>query len=232
MGIHIEVRRGNIAPTVLLPGDPLRAQYIAEHFLENCVCYNEVRCMYGYTGTFNGKLVSVQGTGMGIPSISIYVEELLRDYACKNLIRVGSCGTIQETIRLRDIILAHGASTDSNFNNITFGGSDYAPTASFELLKSAYDYSAVNEIPVKVGNVMTSDFFYNEDRNFYKIWKKYGILAYEMETAALYTISARYGAQALSILTVSDHILTGEAMTPEERERTLATMCEIALNIA
>jgi purine-nucleoside phosphorylase len=232
MGIHIEVKKGNIAPTVLLPGDPLRAQYIAEHFLENCVCYNEVRCMYGYTGTYKGKLVSVQGTGMGIPSISIYVEELLRDYACKSLIRVGSCGTIQEGIRLRDIILAHGASTDSNFNNITFSGGDYAPTASFELLKSAYDYAEANKIPVKVGNVMTSDFFYNEDRNFYKIWKKYGILAYEMETAALYTISARYGAQALSILTVSDHILTGEAMTPDERERTLATMCEIALSIA
>ncbi len=232
MGIHIEVKRGSIASTVLLPGDPLRAQYIAEHFLENCVCYNEVRCMYGYTGTFKGKRISVQGTGMGIPSISIYVEELLRDYACKTLIRVGSCGTIQEGIRLRDIILALGASTDSNFNSITFGGSDYAPTADFELLKKAYEYSEANQIPVKVGNVMTSDFFYNEDRNFYKIWKKYGILAYEMETAALYTISARYGAQALSILTVSDHILTGEAMTPDERERTLATMCEIALNIS
>ncbi|MDQ7825744.1 MAG: purine-nucleoside phosphorylase [Candidatus Eremiobacteraeota bacterium] len=230
MSIHMAAKMGDIAPAVLLPGDPLRARYIAEHFLENAVCYNEIRSMLGYTGAYKGKRVSVQGTGMGIPSLAIYVEELLRDYGCRTLIRVGSCGTIQEGIHIRDIILVMGASTDSQINKITFKGQDYAATADFELLKRAHDYAAGRGIPVKVGNVMSTDTFYNQDKDFYEVWRKHGILAYEMESSALFTLAARYGAKSLTILTVSDSILSGEEMTAEERERTLATMCEVALN--
>lgn len=231
MSIHIGAAQGEIAETVLLPGDPLRAKYIAETFLEQPVCYNQVRNMFGYTGTYKGKKVSVQGTGMGVPSISIYINELMESYHVQNLIRVGTCGAIQKDVKIRDVILAMSASTDSQMNRLTFGGVDYAPTASFDLLKTAYDATVKKGLHSKVGNVFTADMFYNDNAEHEK-WAQYGILAIEMETAALYTLAAKYGRKALSILTVSDHILTGEETSAEERQLTFNDMIEVALTTA
>ncbi|EIJ78532.1 purine nucleoside phosphorylase [Bacillus methanolicus PB1] len=231
MSIHIGAKENEIAQTVLLPGDPLRAKYIAETFLENARCYNEVRNMFGYTGTYKGKQVSVQGTGMGVPSISIYINELMQSYNVQNLIRVGTCGAIQKDVKVRDVILAMSASTDSQMNRITFGGVDYAPTANFELLKNAYEVGVEKGLNLKVGNVLTADMFYNDNAEHEK-WAKYQILAIEMETAALYTLAAKFGRKALSVLTVSDHILTGEETTAEERQTTFNDMIEVALEAA
>jgi purine-nucleoside phosphorylase len=231
MSIHIGAKENEIAETVLLPGDPLRAKYIAETFLENSVCYNEVRNMLGFTGTYKGKKISVQGTGMGVPSISIYVTELIESYNVQNLIRVGTCGAIQKDVKLRDVILAMSASTDSHINRLTFKGVDYAPTANWELLKKAYDAGMEKGLDLKVGSVFTEDLFYNDHAEHEK-WAQYGILALEMETAALYTIAAKYGRKALTILTVSDHVLTGEATTAEERQTTFNDMIEVALEAA
>ncbi|CDF58694.1 purine-nucleoside phosphorylase [Thermobrachium celere] len=231
MSVHIGAKEGQIAETVLLPGDPLRAKFIAENFLENVECYNEVRGMYGFTGYYKGKRVSVQGTGMGVPSISIYVNELINSYGVKNLIRIGTCGAIKEDVKVRDVILAMTSCTTSNINRITFNGLDYAPAASFDLLYKAYEYAKKNGINVKVGNILTEDSFYHDDREFYKIWAKYGVLAVEMETTALYTLAAKYGVNALTILTVSDHVVTGEETTAQERQTTFTQMIDIALNI-
>jgi purine-nucleoside phosphorylase len=232
MSIHIGAKEGEIANTVLLPGDPLRAKYIAENFLSDVKCYNEVRGMYGYTGNYKGKRVSVQGTGMGIPSISIYVNELIESYNVKNLIRIGTCGSMQPDINIRDVILAMSSSTDSAINRIRFNGMDYAPTASFKLLKKAYDAATSMGINVKVGNILSSDTFYNDDKDSWKLWAKFGVLAVEMETAGLYTLAAKYGVDALTILTVSDSLVTGHATSAEERQKTFNDMIEIALNIA
>lgn len=232
MSIHIGAKESAIANTVLLPGDPLRAKFIAENMLENAVCYNEVRGMYGYTGTYKGKKVSVQGTGMGIPSISIYVNELISSYNAKNLIRIGTCGSYSEDIKLRDVILAMSASTDSSINKLRFNGMDYAPTASFELLRKAYDVACEKGIEVKVGGILTSDTFYRDDPDHWRLWVSYGIKAIEMETAALYTLAAKFNVNALSILTVSDCILTKEETTSEERQKTFSDMIEIALELA
>lgn len=230
MSVHIGAKENEIADTILLPGDPLRAKYIAENFLENPVCYNEVRNMFGFTGTYKGKRISVQGTGMGVPSISIYITELMQEYNVQNLIRVGTCGAIQKDVKVRDVILAMSASTDSQINRKIFGGAmDYAPTANFELLKNAYDTCVEKDINVKVGNVFTADLFYDDHADHEK-WARYGILAVEMETAALYTLAAKYGRRALSVLTVSDHILTGEATSAEERQTTFNEMIEVALD--
>jgi len=231
MSIHIAAKENEIAETILLPGDPLRAKYIAETFLEDAKCYNEVRNMFGYTGTYKGKRISVQGTGMGVPSISIYITELMQSYGVQNLIRVGTCGAIQKDVKVRDVIIAMSASTDSQINKLTFGGIDYAPTANFDLLKKAYDTSVEKGLSVKVGNVFTADLFYSETAEHEK-WAKYGILALEMETAALYTLAAKFGRKALSVLTVSDHILTGEETTAEERQLTFNDMIEVALEAA
>ncbi|WP_096154409.1 MULTISPECIES: purine-nucleoside phosphorylase [Bacillus] len=228
MSVHIGAKQGEIAETILLPGDPLRAKYIAETFLEDAVCYNEVRGMLGYTGTYKGHRISVQGTGMGVPSISIYVNELMQEYNVQNLIRVGTCGAIQKDVKVRDVILAMSASTDSQMNRMTFGGVDYAPTANFDLLKRAYDVGVEKGLNLKVGNVFTADMFYNDNAEWEK-WAKYGILAIEMESSALYTLAAKYGRNALSVLTVSDHILTGEETTAEERQTTFSDMMEVAL---
>lgn len=228
MSVHIGAKQGDIAETILLPGDPLRAKYIAETFLEDAVCYNEVRGMLGFTGTYKGERISVQGTGMGVPSISIYINELMQEYNVQNLIRVGTCGAIQKDVKVRDVILAMSASTDSQMNRLTFGGVDYAPTANFDLLKKAYDVGVDKGLNLKVGNVFTADMFYNDNGELEK-WAKYGILAVEMETAALYTIAAKFGRHALSVLTVSDHILTGEETTSEERQTTFSDMMEVAL---
>lgn len=229
MSIHIGAKENEIAETVLLPGDPLRAKYIAENFLEDAKCYNEVRNMLGFTGTYKGKRISVQGTGMGVPSISIYITELMQSYNVQNLIRVGTCGAIQKDVKVRDVILAMSASTDSQMNRITFGGVDYAPTANFDLLKRAYDVGQERGLNLKVGNVFTADLFYNDNAEHEK-WAKYQILALEMETSALYTLAAKFNRKALSVLTVSDHILTGEETTAEERQTTFNDMIVVALD--
>ncbi|MCM3410661.1 purine-nucleoside phosphorylase [Metabacillus litoralis] len=231
MSVHIGAKENEIAETVLLPGDPLRAKYIAETFLEDVSCYNEVRGMLGFTGTYKGERISVQGTGMGVPSISIYINELMNSYGVQNLIRVGTCGAIQKDVKVRDVILAMSASTDSQMNRLTFGGVDYAPTANFELLKKAYDTGLEKGLNLKVGNIFTADMFYNDNAELEK-WARYGILAIEMESAALYTLAAKFGRKALSVLTVSDHILTGEETTAEERQTTFNDMIVVALDAA
>ncbi|MFJ7745856.1 purine-nucleoside phosphorylase [Peribacillus sp. NPDC097295] len=231
MSVHIGAKENEIAETVLLPGDPLRAKYIAETFLEDAKLYNEVRNMFGYTGTYKGKRISVQGTGMGVPSISIYVNELMSSYNVQKLIRVGTAGAIQKDVKVRDVILAMSASTDSQMNRMTFGGVDYAPTADFDLLKNAYDAGLMKGLQLKVGNVFTADQFYNDNSELEK-WAKYQILAIEMESAALYTLAAKFGRKALSVLTISDHLLTGEETTSEERQTTFNEMIEVSLEAA
>lgn len=188
--------------------------------------------MYGFTGTYKGKKVSVQGTGMGIPSISIYADELINSYGVKNLVRIGTCGTIQKHVNVRDVIIAMSASTDSSINKIRFSGRDFAPTASFELLKKAYDGASNLGINTHVGNILTSDTFYDDDPEAWKIWSNFGVLAIEMETAGLYSLAAKYGVNALALLTVSDNILTGEVTTSEERQTTFTQMIEVALSLA
>lgn len=232
MSVHIEAKKGEIAETILLPGDPLRAKWIAETFLDNPVCFNKVRGMYGFTGTYQGKRVSVMGTGMGVPSISIYAHELITEYGVKNLIRVGSAGSYQEHVKIRDIVLAMAASSNSGLNEIRFGGADYAPTASFELFIKAVDAAKAREIDVKAGNIFTSDEFYADDFDSFKKWSKFGVLCVEMESAGLYTIAAKYNVNALSILTISDSLVTGERTTSKERETTFKDMIEIALELA
>ncbi|SDK50843.1 purine-nucleoside phosphorylase [Lacicoccus qingdaonensis] len=231
MSIHINAQKGDIAETILLPGDPLRAKYIAENFLEDVTCYNEVRNMLGFTGTYKGKRISVQGTGMGVPSISIYIHELMEEYGVKNLIRVGTCGAIQKDVNVRDVILAQSASTDSFQNRKLFGNFDYAPTSDFDLLLSSYNEAKKKGLEVKVGNVFTADSFYDEKGDV-EMMAKYGVLALEMESSALFTISKKFDARALAILTVSDHVLTGEATSSEERQTTFNEMIEVALDAA
>jgi len=231
MSVHINAKKGDIADTILLPGDPLRAKYIAETFLEDVVLYNEVRNMFGYTGTYKGKRISVQGTGMGVPSISIYVTELMNEYDVQKLIRVGTCGSIHKDVKVRDVILAQSASTDSKMNEIIFNGVNFAPTANFDLLLKAYNAGKEKGLNLKVGNVFTEDVFYNEHAEHEK-WAQYGILALEMESSALYTLAAKFGRQALSILTVSDHLLTGEVTSAEERQLTFNDMIVVALDAA
>lgn len=233
MSIHIGAKKGDIAESILLPGDPLRAKYIAETYLEDVTQYNEVRGMLGFTGTYKGKRISVQGTGMGIPSISIYIHELMESYGVQNLIRVGTCGAYQHDVHVRDIILAQGATTDSQVNRNIFGGIDYAPLADFNMLKNAYELCQEKGLPVHVGNIFTSDAFYREDaERVLPLLEKYGVLGVEMETTALYTIAAKFNRRAMSILTVSDHVLTGEETTSEERQTTFNEMMEIALDTA
>jgi purine-nucleoside phosphorylase len=229
LSTHIGANKGAIAKTVLLPGDPLRAKFVAENFLENVSCYNEIRGMYGYTGTYKGRPVSVQGSGMGMPSISIYVNELITEYGVENLIRIGTCGSLQADIHIKDVILAMSTSTDSNINKIRFNNMDYAPTANFELLQKAYKAAAKDNIPVKVGNVLSTDTFYGDDPDDWKLWAKFGVLAVEMEAAALYTLAAKYNVNALAILTVSDSLVTHEASSAEERQKTFLDMVNIAL---
>lgn len=232
MSLHIEAAQGAIADRILLPGDPLRAKYIAETFLDNPVCYNRIRNILGYTGTYKGKRISVQGTGMGIPSISIYVTELMRDYGVKKLIRVGTCGAMREDIHLRDVIIAQGATTDSSIVRNIFGGAiNYAPLADFDLLRTAYEKAVAQQISVRVGNIVSVDRFYDDEIDNDKL-TDYGIMAVEMETAALYVLAAKYKAQALGLFTVSDHLVTKEACTAEERQTSFDDMIRIALETA
>jgi len=232
MSTHIGAPEGAIAETVLLPGDPLRAKFIAENFLENPVCYNEVRGMLGYTGTYKGKKVSVQGSGMGVPSLSIYVNELIQFYGCKQLIRVGSAGSIQDDVNVRDVVLAAGACSDSSMNRLMFNNMDYAPIASFDLLSRAHQAALDLGIKPHVGNILTTDTFYNDRPSPLDVWVKHNVLAIEMESSALYTLAAKFGVKALSVLTISDHIFKQVETSSEEREKTFTDMMKIALELA
>jgi purine-nucleoside phosphorylase len=232
VSIHIGAKAGEITEAVLLPGDPVRAQFVAETYLENPECYSRVRGMLGFTGTYRGKKVSVQGTGMGVPSISIYVHELIVEYGAKRLIRIGTCGALQEKMKLGEVVLAQAACTDSKVNRIRFGGCDFAPSADFRLLLKAYETAEKRGVPIRVGTVLTSDTFYSDDPESWKIWARYGVLAAEMETAALYTLAAGHDVQGLSILTVSDSLVTGETASSEQRQHGYTDMMEIALQVA
>jgi purine-nucleoside phosphorylase len=232
MSIHIGAKEGDIAEAILLPGDPLRAKFVAENFLEKPVQYTSVRNILGFTGTYKGKRVSVQGTGMGIPSISIYVNELFKDYGVKRAIRIGTAGSINKDVKIRDIVLAMSACTDSNANHIRFGGRSYAPTATFSLLKTAWDIATAKGYQPKVGPIVSEDMFYSEEKDEWKLWAKYGCLALEMESAELYTLAAKFNREALCILTISDSLITGEATSSDERQTTFTRMMEVALETA
>ncbi len=231
MSTHIGARPDQIAPYVLIPGDPLRAKWIAETFLEDAECYSQVRGMLGFTGTYRGERISVQGSGMGLPSFSIYANELFDEYGVTTLVRVGSCGALTEDLGLRDIVIASGACTDSAMNRIRFEGLDYAPVADFGLLRAAYDAAVARSLPVKthVGLLFSSDSFYNPRPELTARMVEYGALAVEMEASALYTLAAKFKARALAICTVSDHIVTGEQTTSQDREQTFTDMVEVAL---
>lgn len=229
---HIQAReQGIIAESVLLPGDPLRAKFIAENFLDDVVQFNEVRNMFGFTGTYKGKKVSVMGTGMGMPSIGIYSYELIHFYGVKNLIRVGTAGAMQEYVKIRDIVLAMSASTNSNYAAQYNLPGTYAPTASWKLLEKAARMAESKGLDIKVGNILSSDIFYDDDKESWKKWAKMGVIAVEMEAAALYMNAAKAGVDALCILTISDSLVTHEATTSEERQKTFTKMIELALDV-
>ncbi len=233
MSTHIGAAPGEIAPIVLMPGDPLRAKWIAENFLDGAKCYSTVRNMLGFTGHYQGVDVSIQGSGMGMPSASIYYHELMAEYGAKTVIRVGSCGAITDDLHLRDVVAASSSCTDSAMNRVRFDGLiDYAPTADFSLLRSAVDAAAARQTTMHVGQVMAADAFYTDRPDLFEKLAQYGVLAVEMESAALYTLAARFKARALTILTVSDHIKTGEQTTAQERQETFSQMVEIALDAA
>ncbi|SCL39717.1 purine-nucleoside phosphorylase [Micromonospora pallida] len=231
MSVHIGAKPGEIAERVLMPGDPLRAKWIAETYLEDATCYSTVRGMLGFTGRWNGVEVSVQGSGMGMPSASIYAHELINEYGVRSLIRVGSCGALSPDLKLRDVLAANGASTDSNMNRVRFDGLiDYAPVADFGLLRTSVEVAERRGVPMRVGPVLAADAFYTDRPDLYDVLADYGVLAVEMESAALYTIAARFRARALTVLTVSDHIKTGEKTSSADREQTFSQMVEIALD--
>ena len=233
MSTHIGAAPGEIAPRVLMPGDPLRAKWIAETFLTDAKCYSTVRNMFGFTGTYNGVPVSVQGSGMGMPSASIYAHELINEYGVTTLIRVGTCGALTADLNLRDVIAASGSSTDSNMNRFRFDGLiDYAPVADFGLLRKSVEIAQQRGIEMTVGPILAADAFYTERPDLYDRLADYGVLAVEMESAALYTIAARYKAKALTLLTVSDNLKTGEQSSAQERQETFAQMVEVALDTA
>lgn len=231
MSLHIGAEKGDIAETVLLAGDPLRAKFIAENLLEDVSCYTKVRNMLGFTGYYQGKRVSVQGTGMGQPSLAIYTHELIHTYGAKKLIRVGTCGALMPDIKLGEIIIAQGASTDSNANRITFSGLDFAPLADFSMLIQAFESARERGIDVRVGNVFSTDLFYfKNDPERWKIWTDHQMLCADMETSMLYTMAAGANIQALSILTVSDNIITGAFGSSDDREKPILDIVDIALS--
>jgi purine-nucleoside phosphorylase len=230
MSLHIGANHGDIADFVLMPGDPLRAKWIAETFLEDASCYNEVRGMLGFTGTYQGRRVSVQGSGMGIPSAMIYYTELIRDYGVKTIIRVGTAGALQGHLKLRDLVIALSASTTSGINRDIFGHGDYAPTADFELLRRAMVRAETLDLPYEAGNILSADAFYPASEDAYRSWREHGVLCVEMETAGLYTLAARYGIRALTILTISDSLVRGERSSTADREKSFADMAKLALH--
>ncbi|NQZ82233.1 MAG: purine-nucleoside phosphorylase [Colwellia sp.] len=226
---HIKAELGDFAETVLMPGDPLRAKFIAENFLDDAKCITQVRNMFGYTGSYKGKAISVMGSGMGVPSISIYATELYKDFAVENIIRIGSCGAVRDDIKIRDIIIGMAASTDSRVNRMRFNECDFAACADFGLLQKVANTAQKLNQKIHVGNIFTADLFYTPQPEMFAIMEKHGILAVEMEAAGLYGVAAEYGKKALTVLTVSDHIKTGEQTTADERETTFKDMMELTL---
>ncbi|NKX43337.1 purine-nucleoside phosphorylase [Roseicyclus persicicus] len=229
---HISARRGEIAETVLMPGDPLRAKWAAETFLENPVCVNEVRGMLGFTGTWRGHRVTIHGSGMGMPSLSIYANELIREYGANTLIRIGSAGAMQPHVAIRDVVLAMTSSTLSTPSCGIFRELNFAPCADYGLLRAAHAAAEAKGIRAHVGGIYSSDVFYDERPDLNKQMQRHGILAVEMEAAELYTLAARYGARALAVLTISDHLLTHEALPAADRQSSFSDMVEIALEAA
>lgn len=231
MSLHIEAAKNEIAEKILLPGDPLRAKFIAENFLQNSQCINQARGMLGFTGLYKGEPITVMGSGMGQASLAIYVNELIDFYQVKKIIRVGTCGSYQEKVKIKDIVLAQSASTDASHNKHNFEGLDFSACSNFDLLLNAYDSSLDIGIKPHVGNILSSDCFYPySESEMWKKWAAFGVLAVEMETNALYTLCAKNSVQALSILTVSDSLVTGESTSKEERQNTFGTMVEVALH--
>ena len=226
---HINAERGDFADTILMPGDPLRAKYIADAFLSEVKQVNEVRNMLGFTGRYKGRAISVMGHGMGIPSVSIYAKELITEFDVRTLIRVGSCGAVRDDIQLRDLVIGLGASTDSKVNRLRFMDHDLAAVADFELVSQALAAANACQVPVKVGNLFTTDSFYSPQPQIFELLKQYSIVGVEMEAAGLYAVAAQYGARAVSLCTVSDHILRKEALSSAERQTTFEHMIEVAL---
>lgn len=227
---HINAEMGDFADTVLMPGDPLRAKYIADTYLENVRQVNDVRNMFGYTGSYQGREISVMGHGMGIPSVSIYAKELITDYGVKSLIRVGSCGAVRDDVNVRDVVIGMGASTDSKVNRMRFNDHDFAAIADFELIQHAVAAAKARNVPVKVGNMFSADLFYNPQTEMAEMLKRYGIVGVEMEAAGLYGVAAEFGARAMTICTVSDHILKGDSLSSADRQTTFDDMMLIALD--
>ncbi|UZD90145.1 purine-nucleoside phosphorylase [Cognatishimia activa] len=232
MTIHIGAQPGDIAETVLLPGDPYRAKWAAETFLEDVKCINEVRGMLGFTGTWKGNRVTIHGSGMGMPSLSIYVNELIKDYGAKTLIRIGSCGGMQKKVNVRDVLLAMTATSVSTPSRGIFKEINFAPCADYDLLRAAADAAAAKGTPTHVGGIYSSDVFYDERPDLNEQMTRHGILGVEMEAAELYNLAARYDCRALAVLTVSDHLITGEALPSDQREKSFGDMVEIALEAA
>lgn len=226
---HINAERGDFADTILMPGDPLRAQYIADTFLSDVRQVNEVRNMLGFTGSYKGHAVSVMGHGMGIPSVSIYGKELITEFGVQTLIRVGSCGAVRDDIQLRDLVIGLGASTDSKVNRMRFMDHDFAALADFELVSNAVAAAKACQVPVKVGNLFSADLFYSPQPALFQLMKQYGIVGVEMEAAGLYGVAAEFGARAVTLCTVSDHILRKEALSSIDRQSTFNDMIEVAL---
>ncbi|MDY4280812.1 MAG: purine-nucleoside phosphorylase [[Pasteurella] mairii] len=226
---HINAPAGAFADAVLMPGDPLRAKYIAENFLQDAQQVTNVRNMFGYTGTYKGRRISVMGHGMGIPSCSIYAKELITEYGVKKIIRVGSCGAVRPDVHIRDVIIGLGACTDSKVNRIRFKDNDFAAIADFNLTSAAVAVAKQKGVVVRVGNLFSADLFYSPDVEMFDVMEKYGVLGVEMEAAGIYGVAAEFGARALAICTVSDHIRTHEQTSPEERQLTFNEMIEIAL---
>lgn len=226
---HINAEKGDFADVVLMPGDPLRAKYIAETFLENAREVNNVRGMLGFTGSYKGRAISVMGHGMGIPSCSIYTKELITEYDVKTIIRVGSCGAVRKDVKLYDVVIGMGACTDSKVNRLRFKDHDFAAIADFDLVRNAVDAAQDKGITVRVGNLFSADLFYTPDPQMFDVMEKYGILGVEMEAAGIYGVAAEFGAKALAICTVSDHIRTGEQTTSHERQTAFNDMITIAL---
>lgn len=231
MSIHIGAMENQIAETVLLPGDPMRAKHFAETFLEDAESVNAIRGMFCYTGSYKGKRVSIMGSGMGQPSLSIYVNELFRDYNVQNIVRIGSAGSFQSTVKVGDIILAQGACTNSNVNRRRFSGLDFSAIADFSLLRRAWDIAAERELITHVGNILSTDSFYDPQPDMWKTWAAFGVLAVEMESTELYTLAASYGRKALSILTISDSLVDSSHDILHDREKGMNTMAELALGL-
>ena len=229
---HLEAQEGEFAETVLMPGDPLRAKFIAETFLDKVKQVNGVRNMLGFTGTYQGTRISVVGSGMGIPSISIYAKELITDYGVKNLIRVGSCGAVSTKVKVRDVLIAMGGCTDSGVNRARFGGYDFAAIADYDLLAAHVEAAKELGVPVKVGNIFSADLFYTPQPEMFDRMEKMGVFGVEMEAAGLFGVCAEFGARGMAICTVSDHIRTGESTTSEEREKSFTDMMKVALEAA